>query len=361
MNRFVPFLLLATGLLSGGFAQDAPPAGTGKILYQFWSGIDEGFLARLKGDPRFPGAPSGFQELTEFASPTERDDHYGARIAGWIHPPATGDYTFYLASDDQGELSLSSDAEPVNAVRIASVPEWTDPQEWAKFPEQTSKSIRLEAGKRYYIEALVTEGEGGDHLAAGWKLPDGTMERPIPGKRLSPWKKPELPPDAAGGIGKILYETYAAIEGSALTDLVGSADFPAKPSATKTLERFDAPVDHDDSYGARIRGFLHAPQSGAYVFWISSDDQGELLLSPDEDPKKAVAIAGVPEWTGHCEWDKFPEQRSKPVPLEAGKKYYVEARMKEGGGGDNLSVGWAVPGGRIERPIPGKWLSPPGP
>ena len=33
--------------------------------------------------------------------------------------------------------------------------------------------------------------------------------------------------------------------------------------------------------------------------------------------------------------------------------------MKEGEGGDNLSVGWAVPGGRLERPIPGKWLTPP--
>ena len=42
------------------------------------------------------------------------------------------------------------------------------------------------AGKRYYFEALHREGGGGDNLAVGWQLPDATMERPIPGNRLSP-------------------------------------------------------------------------------------------------------------------------------------------------------------------------------
>jgi len=37
----------------------------------------------------------------------------------------------------------------------------------------------LEKGKRYYVEAVHVEGGGDDHVAIGWKLPDGTIERPI--------------------------------------------------------------------------------------------------------------------------------------------------------------------------------------
>jgi hypothetical protein len=37
----------------------------------------------------------------------------------------------------------------------------------------------------YYIEALQMEDTVDDCLAVGWTLPDGTMERPIPGTRLS--------------------------------------------------------------------------------------------------------------------------------------------------------------------------------
>jgi hypothetical protein len=46
----------------------------------------------------------------------------------------------------------------------------------------------LVQGKRYYIEALHKQGVGGDHVSVGWQLPDGTMERPIPGSRLSPFE-----------------------------------------------------------------------------------------------------------------------------------------------------------------------------
>ncbi len=41
---------------------------------------------------------------------------------------------------------------------------------------------------------MQKEGGGGDNLAVGWQLPDGTFERPIPGSRLSPWEVSTNPP-----------------------------------------------------------------------------------------------------------------------------------------------------------------------
>jgi hypothetical protein len=47
--------------------------------------------------------------------------------------PETGDYRFYIASDDSSELRLSTDDTKVNARRIARVPGHTNPKQWNKY------------------------------------------------------------------------------------------------------------------------------------------------------------------------------------------------------------------------------------
>jgi hypothetical protein len=113
-----------------------------------------------------------------------------------------------------------------------------------------------------------------------------------------------------------------------------------------------------DIYGQRIRGYVTAPVSGQYTFWIASDDKAELYLSTSEDAARKTRIAYVTSWTGSREWDKHSTQQSAKIPLEAGKRYYIEALHLEGGGGDNLAVGWQLPNGSMERPIAGNRLSP---
>src|SRR6185369_14339551 len=58
-------------------------------------------------------------------------------------------------------------------------------------------------------------------------------------------------------------------------------------------------------------------------------------------------------------WNKYASQQSAPISLVAGQGYYIEARMKEGGGGDHLSVAWKVPGGaNLTNVIPATYLAP---
>jgi hypothetical protein len=101
--------------------------------------------------------------------------------------PETGNYTFWIASDDNSELWLSTSDNPANKVLIASVNGWTGVRQWTQLASQQSVPVALTAGRRYYIEALHKDGGGGDHVSVGWQLPSGTLERPIPGTRLSPW------------------------------------------------------------------------------------------------------------------------------------------------------------------------------
>jgi hypothetical protein len=109
-------------------------------------------------------------------------------MRGYLLPATTGDYRFWIASDDNGELWLSTDDDPANKTRIAYVPSWTSSREWTKFSQQQSGLIHLEAGQRYYVEALQKEGGGGDNLAVAWQLDGTTFEGvPIPGSFLSPY------------------------------------------------------------------------------------------------------------------------------------------------------------------------------
>jgi hypothetical protein len=127
------------------------------------------------------------------------------------------------------------------------------------------------------------------------------------------------------------------------------------------------PDDVGQDFGARLRGFLSAPLTGDYTFFISCDDNGELDLSIDETPanKQRIAyVSGSPAWTDYVEWNKFPSQKSQVVSLAAGKRYYVEALLKEDIAEDHLAVGWTKPGDVVAdsaKPfeiIPGKQLSP---
>ena len=162
--------------------------------------------------------------------------------------------------------------------------------------------------------------------------------------------------------GTVLWEYWLNIAGTAVSDLTNSPNFPNSPSGSALLSSFVAPLNWGVNYGSRVRGFITAPLTGNYVFWIASDDNGELWLSPNSSPTNTSLIASVPGWTNPDIWNVYSSQQSAPVHLVAGQKYYIEARHQQGGGGDNLSVGWAMPGQATTAPseiIPGEVLTPP--
>jgi PA14 domain len=93
-----------------------------------------------------------------------------------------------------------------------------------------------------------------------------------------------------------------------------------------------------------MRGCITAPSTGSYTFWIASDDNSELWLSTNKNPANKVKLGWVLDWTDSRQWNNYSTQKSPAITLTQGQQYYVEALQKEGGGGDNLAVGWAKPG-----------------
>ena len=161
--------------------------GSGTILREFWLNIGgNGTTASLTSNVNYPNNPSGSGQLTSLEGPTNFGDGYGTRIRGFIHPPISGGYTFWLASDDGGDLFLSTNTDPANATRIAFVDSFTNPHEFSKLPSQKSATINLVAGQKYYIEVRHVEAGGGDNVSVAWQGP-GIPQQVIPGTYLSPF------------------------------------------------------------------------------------------------------------------------------------------------------------------------------
>ena len=168
--------------------------GSGTILREWWTGVGSGILVSdLTANAAYPNNPTGSDQRTSFETPTDWADNLGQRVRGYIHPPVSGQYRFWIASDDEGQLRLSTDRQPANSTVVARVSQWSGSREWTKFPEQTSVLVTLQAGQSYYVEALMKEGGGGDNLAVAWATPGTSTPVVIAGQYLSPWVNNRVP------------------------------------------------------------------------------------------------------------------------------------------------------------------------
>jgi hypothetical protein len=193
--------------------------------------------------------------------------------------------------------------------------------------------------------------------------------------------------------GWITGKAFLNISGTAVTDLTGNAKFPNNPDNMYYYPYFEWNADASgditvvannamaDNYGAQMLGYFYPPATGDYVFWLSSDDGGNLYLSTDQTPENKKLIAQEAGYSNPRSWDviggtstveakcsqtftgtgwatKDPAGGAK-ITLTKGQIYYIEALVKEGGGGDNLAVAVQAPDGSIDQtlPIPGQYLS----
>jgi signal transduction histidine kinase len=142
----------------------------------------------LPNFPRYPFQPAGREVLTNCEVPADTGNFHLTRLSGWLQPPVTGEYIFYIASDNSSELWLSTDADPSNIRKIASVQSglWVNPREWTRYSSQRSEPVRLEAGVSYYLEALSEQQELAEHLAVAWQGPSLQMSI-IDGRFVTPW------------------------------------------------------------------------------------------------------------------------------------------------------------------------------
>ncbi|QJE98939.1 Calx-beta domain-containing protein [Luteolibacter luteus] len=140
-----------------------PPAN--KVVERRWAGEDAFWNENWSGAPNFTGT------LANFVTGQNVADTYSRRLTGLLKPTATGEYTFWVAGDDDCRLYLGTDASSASKEEIAWVDGYTNFKAWDAQGSQKSAAIQLQAGKVYWLEAQQREGGGGDHLAVAWSGP----------------------------------------------------------------------------------------------------------------------------------------------------------------------------------------------
>ncbi|MBC7486993.1 MAG: T9SS type A sorting domain-containing protein [Cytophagaceae bacterium] len=267
-------------------------------------------------------------------SPRNRDTQYGLRITGFINVPTDGTYTFYTSTDDGSKLYIGSTEVVSNDGIHGQV--------------EQSGTIGLKAGK-HAITLDYFQNTGGFGMDVSYSGP--SIAKVIISNSVA-FRIP--PATVCSNTGSITREFWSGIGGNAVSNI----PLTTAPSSTTTLTILESPSNAADNYGERIRGYICAPYTGAYTFWIASDDDSELWLSNSTSATGKTRIAYLNGAVGSRNWDANASQKSGLINLTAGQQYYIEVLHKEGGGDDYLAVGWQMPTGAFERPIPAVRLLP---
>jgi autotransporter-associated beta strand protein len=278
----------------------------GRIVRTYFENIGSGgTVANLTGNAKFPNSPDSEAFLTA-CDGLAHGDNFGSTLRGYLIPPTTGSYQFWIASDDASELRLSTNATPASATVKATVAGWTNQYAWTANASQQSGTITLTAGQPYYLEVRHKEGGGGDHVAVAWSGP-GLTRQVISGLYLAPFYQNYAP--------KITAATFAVRENA----LVGQPVGTATASDVNAQDTFSAYAITGGNTGGVFginpatgqltvaqSGLLNATTTPSYTLTIRTTDNGTPALNGTGtvtvtvSPAAGITQTGVVQelWTG---------------------------------------------------------------
>ncbi|MDQ8187298.1 DUF1800 family protein [Pelagicoccus sp. SDUM812002] len=422
---------------------------TGGVNRAVWLNVEGSTIESLLLQDPLLRSPAFDDIIPSLETPLDWTDNYGTHIIGYIHPPATGDYQFWLAANDAAELYLSPNENPEDSILVASTTNAVSSRNWDRYESQASAPVTLEAGKKYLIEVLHKEGGSSDNLAVAWGGPGLNQREVISAGYLSPiypaqmsaeeilvlagedqsirwplasvelfarvydqkdgpetldyqWSSSDervafsTPSDVSSqasfpepgnytisltasdgenfatdslsvtvapayfdNIGSITREVWLDLPGSQLDDLISDERFPDSPDIVDTIDVFDLPRHWADYYGTRVRGFLIAPNTGDYQFYVSADDYARVSINTNSQSFDGLKqIINSQGYSDYLRWDRREDQASAPIRLNAGQAYPIELLHREKNGGDHAALAWKRPGSDEIEVITGRYLSP---
>lgn len=170
------------------------------------------------------------------------------------------------------------------------------------------------------------------------------------------------PAQASQILGRLTHERWNGAAFYSTREMVGDKKFVGQPDAVCWTGLNQLPSFYQVNYFAtRSRGYITAPVTGYYRFWISGASGVELNLSENGSKygKRRIAELNPEISTGYGvgitssnRYDNYASQMSEDIYLVAGSKYFIEAIQTTGHTGNcHMSIAWASPGGvRVDLP-----------
>jgi ferric-dicitrate binding protein FerR (iron transport regulator) len=169
---------------------------TGGLLRVWWSGVEGNTLFN---NPRFRNPPDGRETVPDFELVVAETNAFAVRVCGYVHPPVTGNYLFWLekppidfANTGYATLEMSPTEDPSEKVTIAQTAGRGNgmtslPPYLAVGATTAPPPVPLVAGRRYYIQANLFIKKGKAELSVFWQ-PPGQERRVLSSEFLSPWE-----------------------------------------------------------------------------------------------------------------------------------------------------------------------------
>jgi len=148
--------------------------GIAELPFDGYEGL--GSLGIYSGDPKTPPK-------------ADVRNNYTMHLRFYFYAPKAGKLQFAIASDDPGNLLVSTDADPAKKVEVAVEPQWNPVRAFAggdptaptrrtvtedgvdpsPRPCNHSPYFTVTKGQVLYVEAVANEGGGGDNLAVAYR------------------------------------------------------------------------------------------------------------------------------------------------------------------------------------------------
>ncbi len=257
---------------------------TGFLTFEAWTGIGGTPVDNLINDAKY-ASPA---DIVAYASaldtrtvfPDDGHDNYGGRLSGIFTPEESGQFEFFLRSDDASQLFLSTDDKVANLQQIAEETGCCDAYHESGDPE-TSAPIALVAGKKYAIQVLWKEGGGGDYAQVAMRKVGNTTAAaaltPIPGRFFSTSLDPahgpplikESPKSVTVAAGASATFTVTAIGTQPVTYQWqrSGKDIPGATSASYTVA--SAGAANFGTYSVTVRNFEGSIVSSGAILTVT--------------------------------------------------------------------------------------------
>lgn len=258
-------------------------------------------------------------------------------------------YIKMVNNDDWAEANITSATQPTNwdANILGS---WIAPAPGSTVTINLTAAVNQRAGNYLSLAIYSTDARAVTYHSKEQSSRAARPRLTVTGNLVN----------APGPRGRVLMEYWEGLASPTLNGLTSAPNYPNRPTGRDYPPSLETERGFRDNYGIRLRGCFHAPATGQYVFYLSAGGVAQLWLGSDDSPASLgpAPVAVVTSATGWRDWDAAPSQQSAPMTLTQGERYYFDALFAAGGGDDHLSIGWRLPGGAMERPVPGDRISP---
>lgn len=258
----------------------------GKVKHEFYPG-----KTRADIENGTAGRPTVIEYFDAVDAPSGVGDSFSRRISGLFAPAVTGDYVFFVCSDDESDLFISTDDTAANKRLVAQETTWSNQYQWlasggnSSLTQKRSDSwspdsgvtkpyaagIHLVSGQKYYIELVHHEGSGGDNATATFKLL--AEADPVDGT-----------PSAMTGNLIGVYAPTAITIGTQPADVATTAGLRATFSVVASTDTQVAPTYQWRRNGVAIEGATYSVYS--------------LETTPSDNNAKFDCVVGIPSFAG---------------------------------------------------------------